>query len=527
MLSRSSKFVKNLSPKYRFDQGYTNEIINIIHETIKSPRIIPIVIGGQDKTSNIINKQMSTLDKSKIICEYTQTSSKLFDEYKTNFQEYKKSLSSLSHKDINNIFIKAADLIKTKYREQIIAYTILGQGKSLYEADIDAACELTDFWNFNANFANEIISKQPISTKGIKNTSKYNPLNGFVAAITPFNFTAIGGNLASAPVLFKNSVIWKPSDSAILSNYLVYEILVEAGMPKESIAFTPCDPEIFSKEILSSPDLGGVLFTGSTTVFDNMLSNIYSNIVNYNSYPRVIGETGGKNWHFLHKDLSYSDLWIVAEKTIESAFGYSGQKCSACSIVYIPDIHYSKFIDILKSKIDDFMEMDSFQNYGLINNASYSRINRLIETFKTEEKYTILKGGRMDYINNYFCEPTVVTCPHHSDQIFNTEFFAPILAVYKYSEKDLDKTMRLCRDSNNYALTGSVFSNNKKFIQDSTEFFKEKCGNFYINDKSTGSVVGQQPFGGSGCSGTNDKAGDINLLYRLFNQQTIKRNKNF
>ena len=201
MLSRSSKFVKNLSPKYRFDQGYTNEIRNIIHETIKSPRIIPIVIGGQDKTSNIINKQMSTLDKSKIICEYTQTSSKLFDEYKTNFQEYKKSLSSLSHKDINNIFIKAADLIKTKYREQIIAYTILGQGKSLYEADIDAACELTDFWNFNANLQMKLFQNN-LHNKGNKNTLNIIQ-NGFVAAITPFNFTAIGGNLASAPVLFK------------------------------------------------------------------------------------------------------------------------------------------------------------------------------------------------------------------------------------------------------------------------------------------------------------------------------------
>mgnify|MGYP001244776163 CR=1 FL=1 len=527
MLHRGSKLVTNLAPKYKFDQGYTNEIKNIIRETISSPRVIPIVIGGKQETTNIINKQMSALDKTKIICEYTQTSNKLLGEYKQNFQNYKTSLRSLSHKDINNIFVKAADLIKTKYREQIIAYTILGQGKSLYEADIDAACELADFWNFNAHFANHIVSKQPISTKGIKNTSKYNPLNGFVAAITPFNFTAIGGNLASAPVLFRNSVIWKPADNAILSNYLVYEILVEAGMPKEAIAFTPCDPEIFSKHILTSQDLGGVLFTGSTTVFDKMLSNIYSNIVNYNSYPRIVGETGGKNWHFLHKDLSYSDLWIVAEKTIESAFGYSGQKCSACSIVYIPDIHYSKFIDILKSKIDNFMEMDSFQNYGLINNPSYSRIQKLMNTFKTEENYTILKGGEMNLKYNYFCEPTVVTCQDHSDQIFNDEFFAPILAVYKYSEKDLDKTMHLCKDSNNYALTGSVFSNNKKFIRESTEFFKEKCGNFYINDKSTGSVVGQQPFGGSGCSGTNDKAGDINLLYRLFNQQTIKANKNF
>ena len=275
------------------------------------------------------------------------------------------------------------------------------------------------------------------------------------------------------------------------------------------------------------PKLGGVLFTGSTRVFDNMLYNIYSNITNYNSYPRIIGETGGKNWHFLHSALFYSDLWVVAEKTVESAFGYSGQKCSACSIVYVPDKLYTKFMSILTSKIDDFTTMDSFKNYGLINKASYERIERLMAVLKTNKKYTIIKGGKLNSDKNYFCEPTVVSCNDHKDEIFNAEFFAPILAVYKYSEEELDKTMHLCRDSNNYALTGSVFSNNKQFIQESTEFFKEKCGNFYINDKSTGSVVGQQPFGGSGCSGTNDKAGDINLLYRLFNQQTIKKNKAF
>ena len=527
MLSRTPNLIKNLAPKYKVDMGYTNEIRQIMYETIKNPQIIPSVIGGIENNGNIINKQMSTINKNDIICEYTETTTSQYENYLSNFYNYKNSLSSLSHNDINNIFKKAANLIEHKYREKLIAYTILGQGKSLYEADIDAACELADFWNFNSHYSNEILSRQPISIKGIRNTSNYNPLNGFVAAITPFNFTAIGGNLATAPLLFKNSVIWKPADNAILSNYLVYEILIEAGMPKEAIAFTPGDPLLFSKYILNSPELGGLLFTGSTTVFDNILSNIYTNITKYHSYPRIIGETGGKNWHFLNESLSYSDLWIVAEKTIESAFGYSGQKCSACSIVYVPDNLYEKFIAILGEKTRDFMMFNSFENYGLINEKSFIKTKKIMDELKDNSRYNILFGGKTDNKNKYYCEPTIVTCKKHGDKIFNDEFFAPILAVYKYSNDDLDNTMRLCRDSNNYALTGSIFSNDKKFIERATVFFKEKCGNFYINDKSTGSVVGQQPFGGSGCSGTNDKAGDINLLYRLFNQQTIKHNTNF
>lgn len=527
MLGHTRKFVTNLKPKYKVDYGFTNEIKNIINDTFMNPPIIPTVVGGKDMTGNIINKQISPINKSKYVCEYTETNQVQYNKYLNNFKDYKKSLAALSHKDITNIFKNASSLLENKYRDQLIAYTIMGQGKSLYEADIDAACELVDFWNFNLQYADEIISNQPLSTKGITNSSKYNSLNGFVAAVTPFNFTAIGGNLASAPLLFKNSVIWKPASNAILSNYLVYKILVEAGMPREAISFTPGDPELFSKTILTSPDLGSVLFTGSSQVFDNILKNVYTNISHYNSYPRIVGETGGKNWHFLHESLSYSDLWIVAEKTVESAFGFSGQKCSACSIVYVPESLYPKFISILEEKTHEFMLFDSFENYGLINEKSFEKVKLLLRELKTNSKYDILQGGYASNANNFFCEPTIVECDDHDDKIFNQEFFAPILAIYKYSNKDLENTMRLCRDSNNYALTGSVFSINKKFTDHATDYFKEKCGNFYINDKSTGSVVGHQPFGGSGRSGTNDKAGDKNLLYRLFNQQTIKHNTLF
>ena len=262
---------------------------------------------------------------------YNDTSQHLLTKYLLEFKDYKKSLMAFSQKDRINVFNKAADLLCNKYREQMLAYTILGQGKSLYEAEIDAICELGDFLNFNADYYNTILQKQPISTEGISNYSLYNPLNGFVAAITPFNFTAIGGNLASAPTLFGNSVIWKPSDSSILSNYLFYQILEEAGMPQEAIAFTPCCPERFTNTILSNENLGGLLFTGSSR-FSDIYKNVGKNIDKYNNYPRLVGETGGKNFHFIHYDLDQKSLQFSAKKTIESAYGYSGQKCSACSM---------------------------------------------------------------------------------------------------------------------------------------------------------------------------------------------------
>ena len=521
--------VKNIPIQYKPDVGYTKEIRNIINETLNYKLIrIPSVINGQKYYDNLTKEQISPININKKVCAYNDTHQTHLVKYLNEFKDYKKSLISFSQKDRINVFNKAADLLCNKYREQMLAYTILGQGKSLYEAEIDAICELGDFLNFNVEYYNTILQKQPISIEGISNHSLYNPLNGFVAAITPFNFTAIGGNLASAPTLFGNSVIWKPSDSSILSNYLFYQILEEAGMPHEAIAFTPSCPKRFSNIILSDENLGGLLFTGSSDVFSNLYREIGINIDKYNNYPRLVGETGGKNFHFIHYDLDQKSLQISAKKTIESAYGYSGQKCSACSIVYVPKSKYDEFIDYFKLYRDDFMSNESHKNYGVINLKSYMKSKIILEELKSSEQYEIVCGGTYSNQNgSYYIEPTLVKCINHNDIIFRREFFSPILAVYPYEEEELEYTLNLCKNSSKYGLTGSVFSQNESFIEFSKSFFQEKCGNFYINDKSTGSVVGQQPFGGSGRSGTNDKAGDINLLYRLFNQQNIKRNNDF
>lgn len=517
------KLSKNIPPRFNIDQGYTRQIKSIINNVLNSSdkKVIPNVIGGKYSFGRNIEKQISPINNNTWICEYTNTSKKDLNSFVNNHKYYKKSISSLSERDIKKIFKNASQLLNDKYSDLMLAYTILGQGKSLYEAEVDAICELADFWNLNTDYYNNILEKQPFSPLGVVNESIYNPLNGFVASITPFNFTAIGGNLATVPLFFKNVTIWKPSSNAILSNYLIYEIMIEAGMPQEAISFAPSDSNVFSNTIIKSSDLGGVLFTGSTNVFDTILETVYGDIKNYNSYPRIVGETGGKNWHFVDENMNLSALKHVASKTIQSAFGYSGQKCSACSIVYIPEENKNRFINMLNSALQDFKSSYSYKNYGLINQDSYKRTSDVLNKINYDtEKYTVYNGGEMQDSNRYYCEPTILQCDDHDDFVFNQEFFAPILTIYSYTNKE--DAMNKCKNSNNYALTGSVFSNDNSFLNYSKEFFKEKCGNFYINDKSTGSVVGQQPFGGSGRSGTNDKAGDVNLLYRLFNQQTVK-----
>lgn len=519
---------KNLIPRFNIDQGYTRQIKSIIDNVLssKEKQVIPNVIGGTKSVGRNIHKQISPIDNNNWICEYTNTSKDDLNTFVKNHTHYKKSISSLSERDIKNIFKNASTLLDSKYRDLMLAYTILGQGKSLYEAEVDAICELADFWNLNCDYYDSILEKQPFSPLSVVNKSEYNPLNGFVASITPFNFTAIGGNLATVPLFFKNATIWKPSSNAILSNYLIYEIMVEAGMPPEAISFAPSDAALFSNTIIKSPNLGGVLFTGSTNVFDTILETVYGDIKNYNSYPRIVGETGGKNWHFVDENMKLSDLYHVANKTIQSAFGYSGQKCSACSIVYIPEENKTRFINMLSTALKEFKTSYSYTNYGLINEDSYKSTKAVLDNINCDsDKYTVYNGGEMQDFSRYYCEPTILECYDHDDFVFNQEFFAPILTVYSYTNKE--DAMTKCKTSNNYALTGSVFSDDNTFINHSKDFFKEKCGNFYINDKSTGSVVGQQPFGGSGRSGTNDKAGDVNLLYRMFNQQTIKINKTF
>jgi len=503
---------KNLLSKYN-SKLYLNRINEIIHSTLTEPPKIPIVINGK-KIHNETIAQSSPYSNDKFPCYYSYANKNNLNEYFDKYNDHKEIWNKYSSKDKSEIFLGAADLLENKYYEKMLAYTIISQGKNIYEAELDAICELVDFLKFNVYYYNKILDKQPISFPETNNTSLYNPLNGFVASITPFNFTAIGGNLSSSPLLFGNSVLWKPSDYSILSNYLFYEILIEAGLPKEILNFSPCAPTTFLDTIISRPDLSSILFTGSSDVFDNIYQEIGNNIKNYNNYPRLIGETGGKNFHFIHK--SFTDISTIVKKTIESSFNYSGQKCSACSRLYLPKDMWVHFLHEYMRQIKHF----NTNKYGLINSKSYKNTEKIIDKINLDSDISLVSGGSMSKKKQFYLEPTLLLSSDHNKFIFKDEFFAPIVSVYLYD--NLEEAMELCSESTNYALTGAIFSNDLEFIEYSTNYFKYNCGNFYINDKSTGSIVGQQPFGGSGKSGTNDKAGDYNLLYRLFNQQNIK-----
>jgi len=503
---------RNLLSKYN-KKLYLNKINDIIHTTLKDPPTIPVVINGE-KIFNETIAQSSPYLNNQIPCYYSYANKSNFEKYFDTYNESKEIWNKYNYKDRSEIFLTAADLIKNKYYEKMLAYTIISQGKNIYEAELDSVCELVDFLNFNVYYYNKILDKQPISFIDTTNTSHYNPLNGFVASITPFNFTAIGGNLASSPLLFGNSVLWKPSDYSILSNYLFYEILIESGLPKEVLNFAPCNPSTFLETIISRPDLAAILFTGSSQVFDNIYQNVGNNVKKFNNYPRLIGETGGKNFHFIHE--SFTDIKTIVKKTIESAFNYSGQKCSACSRLYLPKSMWVHFLHEYLFQMKNF----NIEKYGLINKKSYQNVSKIIDKVNLDSEISLVSGGKMSKKTQFYLEPTLLLSNDHDKFIFKEEFFAPILSVYLYD--DLSETMNLCSNSSNYALTGAVFSKDSEFKEYSKDYFKYNCGNFYINDKSTGSIVGQQPFGGGGKSGTNDKAGDFNLLYRLFNQQNIK-----
>jgi 1-pyrroline-5-carboxylate dehydrogenase len=511
---------KNLAPRFNLKSKITSNVLYIINEIHKTPVFVNNVMCMDNPNPKIL-KQISAFDNRKTIAKYQNVDKLSLDRYFENYIDKKIQWEETSFTDRKNVLLRAADLLEHKYYDKMLAYTIAGQNKTIYEAEIDAICELCDFLRFNVAYAENIVKKQPLSDNECTNVSEYNSLNGFVSSITPFNFTAIGGNLASAPLLFGNSVLWKPSDNAILSNYLFYEILHEAGLPRGVLNFCPLEPDIFFNSVNERPDLGAVLFTGSSDVFDNIYQKIGENIRTKNNYTRLVGETGGKNFHFVDDTYDNEEsLNYLAEQTVQSAFGYSGQKCSACSILYMPEENLERFIPILKRQLTKFMSTQ--RNYGLINSRAYTRVSEIIDSLKKDKEMDIIVNPVCDKDVSYLVTPLVFSCTNHDSYVFSKEFFAPILAIYPYKNEEFKNTISLATDSNNYALTGAFFSKDSTNVRKVSRLMKHKAGNFYINCKSTGSVVGNQPFGGSGKSGTNDKAGDVNLLFRLFNQRNIK-----
>jgi 1-pyrroline-5-carboxylate dehydrogenase len=431
---------------------------------------------------------------------------------------------AMSLDDRAAIVLKAADLLAGPWRQRLNAATMLGQSKTAFQAEIDAACELIDFWRFNVHYAKAIMAEQPIAnSRGVWNRTDYRPLEGFVYAITPFNFTAIAGNLPTAPALMGNTVLWKPSPTQQLAANLTMELLEEAGLPPGVINLLPGDGLEVSKVALSHPDLAGIHFTGSTATFQHLWRTVGENISSYRSYPRIVGETGGKDFVVAHPS---ADVDVLRTALIRGAFEYQGQKCSAASRAYVAKSVWRRMKDQFLAEVEaltmgDVTDLSNFMG-AVIDDRAFAKHKTAIARAKRNNHLEILAGGQLDDSVGYFVRPTVVTSSDPKDQMFNTEYFGPILAVHVYDDSRYDRVLAQMESFAPYALTGSIIAQDRRAIVEAQELLRFAAGNFYVNDKPTGAVVGQQPFGGARASGTNDKAGAPQNLMRWLSPRSIK-----
>ena len=421
------------------------------------------------------------------------------------------------------VFLKAADLLQGPWRDRINAATMLGQSKNAFQAEIDAACELIDIWRYNVHYMREIYSEQPESSAGCWNRVEQRGLEGFVFAVTPFNFTSIAGNLPTAPALMGTTSIWKPASSAVYSAYMLMELLHEAGLPPGVINFVPGSGGTIGGPALAHEDLAGIHFTGSTAVFQGMWKSVGDNIHNYKTYPRNVGETGGKDFIFAHPS---ADLEALVTATVRGAFEYQGQKCSAASRAYIPRSIWDEYRDRLTAevaqiKMGDPRDFSNFMN-AVIDKNAFSTISGYIDHARQASDAEILSGGEYDDSEGYFIQPTVITTSNPNFRTMCEEIFGPVLTIHVYEDGDMEDTLTSCDTASAYALTGAIFSQDRYAAVHMADRLRHAAGNFYINDKPTGAVVGQQPFGGGRASGTNDKAGSKLNLLRWCSARTIK-----
>ncbi|MCO5994350.1 L-glutamate gamma-semialdehyde dehydrogenase [Actinoallomurus rhizosphaericola] len=430
---------------------------------------------------------------------------------------------ALDFDDRAAILLRAADLLSGPWRETIAAATMLGQSKTAQQAEIDAPCELADFWRFNVHYARQILAEQPVSSPGVWNRADHRPLEGFVYAVTPFNFTAIAANLPTAPALMGNTVIWKPSPTQQFAAHFTLRLLEEAGLPPGVINMVTGDGRAVSDVVLADPDLAGVHFTGSTATFQHLWRTVGENLSGYRSYPRLVGETGGKDFVVAH---SSADPAALVTALIRGAFEYQGQKCSAASRAYVPRSLWERIKDELVAETEALTMGDvrDLRNFGgaVIDARSFGRLKDVLERAAKDPAIDVLAGGTCDDTEGYFVRPTVLVCDDPGDEVFRTEFFGPILAVHVYDDAAYEPMLAQMESVSPYALTGAIFARDRVAIARATEALRFAAGNFYINDKPTGAVVGQQPFGGGRASGTNDKAGSAQNLLRWTSTRTIK-----
>ncbi|SDG45512.1 L-glutamate gamma-semialdehyde dehydrogenase [Klenkia brasiliensis] len=431
--------------------------------------------------------------------------------------------AELSQDDRAAVFLKAADLLAGPWRQTLNAATMLGQSKTAQQAEIDSACELADFWRYNVHFAQAIHTEQPVSSPGVWNRVDHRPLEGVVYAITPFNFTAIAGNLPTAPALMGNTVVWKPSPTQQFAAHQLMRLLEAAGLPEGVINMLPGDGVAVSDVVLADRDLAGIHFTGSTAVFQHLWRTVGQNIADYRTYPRIVGETGGKDFVFAHPS---ADLEVLRTALVRGAFEYQGQKCSAASRAYVPRSLWTTLRDDLAGLVDSLPvgPVTDFANFmgAVIDAKSFSKLSGVLDRARTDDALTVVAGGTADDSEGYFVRPTVIegTDPEHD--VFRTEFFGPVLAVHVYEDADHDAVLAQMESVSPYALTGAVIAQDRTAIAHATRALRNAAGNFYVNDKPTGAVVGQQPFGGARASGTNDKAGAAQNLQRWTSTRVIK-----
>lgn len=422
-----------------------------------------------------------------------------------------------------SIFIKAADLLAGPWRDTLNAATMLGQSKTVFQAEIDSACEIIDFWRFNVHYMAQLMADQPISSPGVWNRMEYRPLEGFVFAVTPFNFTSIAANLPTAPAMVGNVVVWKPASSAVYSAYYLVRLLQEAGLPDGVINFVPGPGSQVGNPVLASPDLAGIHFTGSTAVFQEMWKTIGETIAKKKYYPRIVGETGGKDFIFAHPSSGLDELVTAV---IRGGFEYQGQKCSAASRVYIPESLWPGFSEKYVAEVSQIKmgSPEDFTNFmtAVIDRGAYDTISEYIDYARTSGEAEILTGGGCDDSHGYFIEPTTIVTTNPRFRTMEEEIFGPVVTIYVYPDDRLDETLALCNATSPYALTGAIFARDRQAIVSMSDALRNAAGNFYINDKPTGAVVGQQPFGGGRASGTNDKAGSAMNLMRWMTARAIK-----
>ena len=487
---------------------------------------IPLIIGGKEVKTGNTETCVQPHDHKKVLCTYHVAGEKEVQMAIDASQKAKKQWENLPYVERARIFLKAADLLSTKYRNKVNAATMLNQSKNVFQAEIDSVCELIDFWKFNAYYMQQLYTDQPLySPAGMMNSVEYRALEGFVFAVSPFNFTSIGGNLPTAPAMMGNTALWKPASTAVYSNYLVMQILIEAGLPDGVINFIPGPGAAVGNQVINSPLFAGIHFTGSTAVFQGMWKQIGANIENYKSYPRIVGETGGKDFMVVHSSAAVQETAVAM---VRGAFEYQGQKCSALSRAYVPESLWPAIKEsvgkmLAEIKMGPVQDFANFVN-AVIDQKSFDKTKSYLDRAAKSSDAEIIFGGNCDDSVGYFIEPTVILASKPDYETMVDELFAPVLSVYIYPDNEFEEIMHTCDTTSIYALTGCIMAKDRYAVQSALENLRHSAGNFYINDKPTGAVVGQQPFGGGRGSGTNDKAGSMQNLLRWVSVRTIKEN---